>query len=287
MKEPLLAGRYSLGDFLGKGVYGQVYAAVDHVDGSRVAIKRVKNTSETAKSITRERLACCLDHPHVLPYLNIFSDGPFFYFVMPLMFSSLEKEIYGGTIDPAKLPGTKLSRERCKHLFLQLLEALYYLHHQSVGPEKHSLSHRDLKSANILVNFSGDFVICDFGLCNEATNAGMFQTLNVASPLYKSPDFLLFSWGHNVDYDGFALDYWSLGIVLYEAATGTFPFFPQPHELNQSNVAQIVYELIQRATYDESKVEDLEMRTVIKMLLNPDPIKRKENFIKLYRHYCS
>ncbi|KAL0217536.1 hypothetical protein RCL1_008117 [Eukaryota sp. TZLM3-RCL] len=170
---------------------------------------------------------------------------------------------------------------------LNVLDALYYLHNTPLGPRQVSYAHRDIKSGNIMVTLTGEFALGDFGLCNEATNAGMFQTLNVASPLYKSPDFLQFQWGYNPTYCGYALDYWSLGVLLYEAATGTFPFLPFPQEIRLPQVQQVLHDLILSGSYDETLVEDVELRAVIRMLLDPNPEQRRKTFVLCITNICS
>ena len=92
----------------------------------------------------------------------------------------------------------------------QLLKALKFLH-----KERHQI-HRDIKPENILVNSFGEFKLTDFGISKQ-----LFETLNlcksfVGTMAYMSPERM-----NSEDYS-YPSDVWSLGLIIYEMATGEF-----------------------------------------------------------------
>lgn len=100
----------------------------------------------------------------------------------------------------------------------ELVLGLEHLHRLKVA-------YRDLKPENILVEATGHLRITDFGLSklNVVSDKGA-QTL-VGSPEYLAPEV------YNMQKYGYAVDWWSLGVFLYEMLTGTHPFFDDNREI--------------------------------------------------------
>lgn len=97
----------------------------------------------------------------------------------------------------------------------ELLVALSYLH-------KSNVIHRDIKAANILVQSTGNVILCDFGVSALLSTSYAKRTTFVGTPHYMAPEVLTSS-----AYDSKA-DIWSLGISLYEMATGAQPLAEVP-----------------------------------------------------------
>eukprot|EP00930_Biecheleria_cincta_P005362 TRINITY_DN106288_c0_g1_i1.p1 TRINITY_DN106288_c0_g1~~TRINITY_DN106288_c0_g1_i1.p1 ORF type:complete len:528 (+),score=109.52 TRINITY_DN106288_c0_g1_i1:3-1586(+) len=91
----------------------------------------------------------------------------------------------------------------------QSMEGLEYLHSKS-------LMHRDIKPGNILHNVRGEVKLTDFGIAKEV-DFGVAQTF-VGTTIYMSPERI-----QGDDYT-FVADVWSLGMVVYELATGSYPW---------------------------------------------------------------
>jgi len=103
-----------------------------------------------------------------------------------------------------------------KFIAAQIVLAMGYLHSNNV-------IHRDLKPENVLVDTDGYICLADFGLA-KFLNSAQDQTYSFCGTAeYLAPEILDMK-GH-----GFAVDWWTLGILVYEMATGRPPFMHKSH----------------------------------------------------------
>jgi serum/glucocorticoid-regulated kinase 2 len=118
----------------------------------------------------------------------------------------------------------------------------------------------DLKPENILLDYTGHISLCDFGLCK--LNMGDDETTNTfcGTPEYLAPELLL---GHGYTR---AVDWWTLGVLLYEMLTGLPPFYSED-----------VNEMYRKILQDPLRFGDevsKEARSILVLLLDRDPSKR-------------
>uniref|UniRef100_A0A1B8XVH7 Protein kinase domain-containing protein n=1 Tax=Xenopus tropicalis TaxID=8364 RepID=A0A1B8XVH7_XENTR len=95
----------------------------------------------------------------------------------------------------------------------EMVVALQFLHYNGI-------IHRDLKPDNILVDNDGHIKICDFGIAAVGMFAGWKIRGLAGTPGYRAPEMLSLE-----AYDA-GVDWWSLGVIMYEMATGRLPFVP-------------------------------------------------------------
>jgi serine/threonine protein kinase len=106
----------------------------------------------------------------------------------------------------------RFSEDQAKFYFAEVLIALEYLHSLDIV-------YRDLKPENILLDLDGHVRLADFGLAKDCMHEGALTYSFCGSPEYMSPE-MLEKRGH-----GRAVDYYSLGALLYEMVTGLPPFY--------------------------------------------------------------
>ena len=91
-----------------------------------------------------------------------------------------------------------------------ILSSLNYIHSQNV-------LHRDIKLDNIIIDRFHNLKLIDFGISKIITKGRIYE--QCGTPAFLSPEIIL-----NKGYEGFASDFWSLGIVLYVLLYGKVPF---------------------------------------------------------------
>jgi tetratricopeptide (TPR) repeat protein len=201
----LLKDRYRIDAKLGEGGMGIVYKAHDRLLDRPVAIKTLTPAllfgEEGARRFLREaQSAARLSHPHIVSTYDAVEDRGSFAIVMELVEGKTLREL---------LP---ISLDRLIEIALQILQGLDYAHAQGIV-------HRDIKPENIVIAADGVAKLMDFGLARSEGRSRLTQAgLIVGTVAYLAPEQAL---GGQVDGRS---DLYSLGVVLYEAATGRLPF---------------------------------------------------------------
>jgi len=201
-------GRYQIVGELGRGGMGIVYKAQDTVLDRPVAYKvlpdALKDNPEALKNFLREaKSAAKLNHPNIVTVYDAGEQDGRYYIAMEYVDGTTLKEIVRrrGVISPNGV----------LHVLLQMCEALAFAHEQKVV-------HRDVKTANTMWTRDKKAKIMDFGLAKVIEEVRNHTTLVSGTPYYMSPEQTL---GKNVDH---RTDIYSLGVTLFELATGSLPF---------------------------------------------------------------
>ena len=209
--ERVIAGRYEVGDLLGRGGMAEVFAGTDRRLGREVAVKLLLPAMAARPDIrsrfeAEARSAASLSHPNAVAVFDTGEHEGVPYIVMErLPGETLADRIAAGPVDPAWLS------ERA----VEVLGALGAAH--AAG-----MVHRDVKPGNILLAADGRAKVADFGIAKsaEAVGGGDLTSTGqlLGTPAYLAPERV----------DGAPADprsdLWAVGVVLYEALTGRKPF---------------------------------------------------------------
>ena len=207
----ILAGRYEIIEVVGKGGMATVYKARDNLLNRYVAVKVLKD--EYAKDEvfvkrfrTEAQSAASLIHPNIVSVFDVGEDKGISYIVMELLESKTLKD-YIEEHGP-------LSSDLTLKIAAQIASALEAAH-------KAHIVHRDIKPQNIILNQNLVAKVTDFGIAKvtnttSATITSFGKTMG--SVHYFSPEHA------KGGYTDAKSDLYSLGVVMYEMATGKIPF---------------------------------------------------------------
>jgi serine/threonine protein kinase len=210
-------GQYRLTAKIGEGGMGVVYRARDEELNRDVAVKVLAAgmLDHLGKNhLLREaQTASALNHPNICTIYQIgrLEDG--FYLVMEL--------VEGQPLDELARR-TKLTTEAVTRYGAQIADALAHAHDRQIV-------HRDLKGANVVITHDGRVKVLDFGLARRLDRAAVDaltcslasfeRERSIAGTLpYMAPEVL------TGEAAGYQSDIWALGVLLYEAVTGQWPF---------------------------------------------------------------
>ncbi|MCI0356538.1 MAG: protein kinase [Acidobacteria bacterium] len=210
-------GNYRIDSKLGAGGMGVVYKAFDTELDRPVAIKTLLSAdsddpSSLARFLREAKAASRLQHSAIVTIHHFGVEGDTRYIVMEFVEGKTLKKLIGA--NPLPVP------QFCD-IAIQVVDALALAHEKGV-------IHRDLKAENVMVTPRGQAKILDFGLAKlrepETPNPDaetVFKTqagLVIGTVSHMSPEQAM---GKEVDARA---DIFSIGVVLYEMATGTMPF---------------------------------------------------------------
>lgn len=252
-----LEGRYTIVNIIGVGGMATVYGAYDRVSGRSVAIKilnkKLEQNPEQIKLFINESTALSLlSHPNIVMVYNTAITNSIKYFVM--------EYVEGITLKSHIEQRGALPEREILYYSSQILSALDYIHSKSI-------IHCDIKPQNIILLQNGNIKVADFGISRVSSilDSDLEKSdTAIGTVYYISPEQAQGKLPRKES------DIYSLGVMLYELATGTLPF---NHE-NPTEVAkmQISKEPVPPSAYRTDLSVGLEQ--VILRAMEKDPSKR-------------
>ncbi|KAN0038373.1 hypothetical protein ACTA71_000548 [Dictyostelium dimigraforme] len=201
---------FELLNVIGKGSFGKVMQVKKKGEDKIFAMKVLRKDAIIARkqvnhTKSEKTILQCISHPFIVNLHYAFQTKDKLYMVLDF--------VNGGELFFHLKREGRFSEPRVKIYAAEIVSALDHLHKQDIV-------YRDLKPENILLDSEGHICITDFGLSKKIeTTDGTFTFCG--TPEYLAPE-VLNGHGH-----GCAVDWWSLGTLLYEMLTGLPPFYSQ------------------------------------------------------------
>ncbi|CAM1308982.1 AKT3 (predicted) [Pycnogonum litorale] len=247
--------RVTLDDFvlmkvLGKGTFGRVMLCEEKGKGRYYAIKILKKSviiqkDEIAHTLTENRVLRNTSHPFLISLKYSFQTLDKLCFVM--------EYVNGGELFFHLSRERIFNEDKTRFYGAEIILAIEYLH-------KEGIIYRDLKLENLLLDNAGHIKIADFGLCKEDICYGSTTKTFCGTPEYLAPEVL-----EDHDY-GRSVDWWGVGVVMYEMMCGRLPFYNRDHE--------VLFELILIEEVKFPRTVSVEARSFLTNLLVKDPNER-------------
>lgn len=249
--------RFEVRKKLGEGGGGVVVAAHDRVRGIEVALKTFRRPGASSLLRLKREFRALADvaHPRLLTLYDLFVDGDecffsmelidgvdFVSFVRPLSPPAAEttETFVSGVMESSARarprPSASFDEARLRASLAELIEGVRALH-------AHGKLHRDLKPSNVLVRGDGRVVILDYGLVapHAVSERGFEGTAAYAAPEQATGEVSP------------AVDWYAIGVMLFEAITGVLPFEGSPLQIlvdKRQREAPRIDELVDGAPQD-------------------------------------
>ena len=263
MPGKVLGGRYQVQDRIGTGGMATVYRGLDEVLGRTVAIKTMlpqyaTDPSFAARFKQEAQAAAALQSPYIVSVYDWGKDADTYYIVMEYLRGT---DLKSGIKKHGALDCKKVAQ-----IGSQIAQALSVAH-------KHDIIHRDIKPQNIMVQPDGNIKVMDFGIARAKNSHLTADNSVLGTAHYVSPEQ---TQGKEL---GPTTDIYSLGIVMYEAATGQVPF-------QGDDAITVALKQVNEQPKPPSQLNpavDPSLESIILKCMQKDPAARFQTADELYR----
>lgn len=209
---------------VGKGTFGQVYQ-VRKKDTKRIYAMKVLSKKTI---VQKKEIAHTIGERNILVRTSSaessFIVGLKFSFQTPTDLYLVTDYMSGGELFWHLQKEGRFDEQRAKFYIAELIVALEHLHDNDIV-------YRDLKPENILLDANGHVALCDFGLSKANLNDGITNTF-CGTTEYLAPEVLLDDQGYTK-----MVDFWSLGVLVFEMCCGWSPFYAEDNQQMYKNIA--------------------------------------------------
>ncbi|EAY10706.1 TKL family protein kinase [Trichomonas vaginalis G3] len=255
---------FIFGGVIGKGGFGEVRKAVQISTQRYCASKQIFSSRIEGQKFKRyvseiETMLKC-DNMFLIPLVGFTIEPPY---------TIITEYMPGGTLDKALRPASKkdpLSPTQLTMIAMGIANGMMELH-------ANNIIHRDLKTANVLLNANKLPAIIDFGI-SRTESANHQQTAGIGTPQYMAPELI-----SSTKYDK-KVDVYSFAMILYEMSELTKPF----NELSITEIFQRVVDRGDRPDFSDRTPENL--RKLIRNCWDQEPSNRP-TFEAIYQEFCS
>ena len=245
-------GDYIIKKTIGSGTFSTVKLGVHRITHKKVAIKildksKIESRDDLERIIREMQILIEMHNPFVIKVYKIYEDKNNFSIIM--------EYCEGGELFNYIVKKKRLSEEESSYFFYQLINGIEYIHSKGIA-------HRDLKPENLLLSKNKILKIIDFGLSNFYDGQKRLQT-PCGSPCYASPEMV-----KGKKYDGFNIDIWAIGVILFAMLCGYLPF-----EDDENDTDVLFNEIIKNKIDYPYFLSRLSLDILQKILVS-DPLKR-------------
>ncbi|KAK8190720.1 kinase-like domain-containing protein, partial [Phyllosticta paracitricarpa] len=210
---------------IGKGTFGQVFQ-VRKKDTGRIYAMKVLSKKVI---VQKKEVAHTLGERNIL-VRTAMADSPFivglkFSFQTPTDLYLVTDYMSGGELFWHLQKEGRFNEARAKFYIAELILALQHLH-------EHDIVYRDLKPENILLDANGHIALCDFGLSKANLTEDSTTNTFCGTTEYLAPEVLLDEHGYTK-----MVDFWSLGVLVFEMCCGWSPFYAEDTQQMYKNIA--------------------------------------------------
>ena len=264
---------YEILSVIGEGTFGVVKLGKIKKTDEEVAIKilekkKIVNKDDEERVEREIEILKKVHHINVIKMIKIDEDNENIYLIMEYC----EKgELFNHIVEEQKLDEIEAA-----FYYYQLINGLECIHHNEIV-------HRDLKPENLLLTKGYILKIIDFGLSNYFNRTKLLST-PCGSPCYASPEMV-----SGKKYDGFMIDIWSTGIILYAMLCGYLPFEDPDNEILFQKILKCEAEFPDDLSYESVDLmkkimvtNPKERITIPQIKEHPFYLKGKEKFKSLF-----
>ena len=235
---------------LGKGSFGEVYLVKQTASQKYYAMKllnkkQVFSQNLVKYALTEKNVMSVIRHPFIVSLRYAFQTSDKLFMVL--------EYCPGGDLGKILRNEKRFTESRARYYLCEVLLALEYLH-------KNDIIYRDLKPDNVVIDEEGHALLTDFGLSKEGVNNDDMAQSFCGSVAYLAPEMLA-RRGHNK-----TVDWYLLGVLLYEMVTGSPPYYDKSKEK--------LFQNIQTASLCLPSCLSKELKSLLSKLLVRNPLKR-------------
>ncbi|KAK2873540.1 hypothetical protein FQN49_002280, partial [Arthroderma sp. PD_2] len=237
---------------VGRGSFGKVMQVTKRDTRRIYALKTIRKAhiisrSEVEHTLAERSVLSQISNPFIVPLKFSFQSPTKLYLVLAF--------VNGGELFHHLQREQRFDINRARFYTAELICALECLHGFKV-------IYRDLKPENILLDYTGHIALCDFGLCKLDMKDEDRTNTFCGTPEYLAPELLL---GHGYTK---TVDWWTLGVLLYEMLTGLPPFYDE--DTNEM-YRKILHDPL---TFPNQDIVPGAARDLLSRLLDRDPNRR-------------
>ena len=257
---PVNIGPYEIIKKLTNGGYSKIYLASSKYTGEQVIIKSInkpslqQNIEDLLLLVKQTENLKLLKHRNIVSLYEIYESPKYFYLIM--------EYLPQGDLLKKLIKQKRFTEEEAKKNFIQLIDALYYMH-------KMNICHRDIRPEHILFDKNNKPKFIGFSYSSFYKKEKSIND-SYGSLLYACPEIIQ---GEN--YDPEMADVWSMGVLLYVMVCGYLPFSDESNEKNKI--------LIVNGKVDFPKEISNKLKDLLKHMLDIDPNKRY-GLLRIIKH---